>query len=505
MSVAYAPTAGRSVYDEFRAVLALGTNAVQAPTDTRARYDGMRLRAFITDVLGESLWSKQEDICDAVDDHRFVAVRSCHSAGKSHVASRIALAYLHVHPGSIVVTTAPTNRQVKNILWRYINAAAIQAGDRLLGRAKTMEYEISPDWYAIGLKGSDDNPDAFQGFHAENLLLIVDEAAGVSEKIFEVIESILTGQGASCLLIGNPTSMSGTFRDAFGRNRDLWHGIKIAAADTPNFTGEADNPRLIDAAWVERQLRRHGEDSPWVQSRVHAEFPEEGGNTLITISHVEAMAARLAGGPGDDADVHWAERDRWQVGVDVARFGDDESAMTIRRGPAYFGTWAWSKQSTTESVGNIARILAEQGIAREDADVYVDVIGVGGGVADQLREQGYRVVDVNVGARSSDREQWPNLRHELWEQLAARFRDGRIGTAPGIEVDEVAASQLTDIKYGYRSGYTGRMVESKDDARRRGVSSPDRAESLMLAYASLPPNTDGPVGIVMTGRARARW
>src|SRR5690606_34428875 len=222
------------------------------------------------------------------------AVRSCHAAGKSHLGARLALSYVEQNPRSIVVTTAPTSRQVRNVLWRNMRAAYAPHRGKLKGRMLTERYEISADWYALGFKGSDNNSDAVQGFHAENILVVVDEAAGVAESVMEGLEAILTGTGARLLLIGNPTSMSGTFRRAFHEDRHLYNTITINAYDTPNFTtfgitkddmlngtweekvtGPMPYPALIDPVWVERQFQRHGPESSFCVSRIDAEFPTD--------------------------------------------------------------------------------------------------------------------------------------------------------------------------------------------------------------------------------------
>lgn len=481
-----------------------------------ARYEAESLADFIEHELGDQLWDKQREIADALDRHRFVAVKSCHAIGKSFIAARIVLAYLHKHRNSIVVTTAPTNRQVKNILWRYINSVAARNADKLLGRALQMSYEIAPDWYALGFKGSDENSDAFQGFHAEHILLVVDEAAGVPETVFEAADAILTGAGASVLLIGNPTSTSGTFRRAFHQDRELWHTISIDAYATPNFrhdnitrddmvsgawvkkvSDDPPYPAMIDPHWVARQMKRHGPDSAFVTSRIDAKFPDDTGDTLIPLSRLEAVNASAGELP---------EGEPVEVGIDVARFGRDETSIAIRRGPVLVAHESWGKLDTMETAGRAQGVMVEAGLTRDEALVKVDATGVGGGVADRLRELGWRVRDVHNGGKSSDREKWRNLRDEMWWQLRERVEAGRIAPAAGTELDELAMAQLSDIRLKYLSGYTMPTIERKEDAARRGATSPDRAEAIMLCYATLPPEDDDTVpGVVLTGRTKGRF
>jgi phage terminase large subunit len=227
-------------------------------------------------------------------------------------AARVVLAYLETHPHSIVITTAPTSRQVRHILWRNIRTAAanVKNDGVLRGRVLTERYEIAEDWYAIGFKGSDNNSDAMQGYHASEILVVVDEAAGVAESVLEGLNAILTGENVRLLLIGNPTSMSGTFRRAFHEDRELYNLITISAYDTPNFTeygitredilagvwrekvtGPWPYPALVAPPWVEKMVLQFGEDSPFVQSRVDAEFPVDDESVLISLADIDVAVS----------------------------------------------------------------------------------------------------------------------------------------------------------------------------------------------------------------------
>lgn len=431
--------------------------------------------AFMRDWLGADLWAKQIAVADAVRDYRRVAVKSCHGAGKSFLAGRIVLWFLHAYPYSIVITTAPTFNQVQNILWRQIRAAHGSAPRRLLGRCLQTFYEIAPDWYALGFKAEDTAPDRFQGFHAEHALVVIDEAAGVAEPVFEALDAVLTSESARMLLIGNPTNPAGTFYEAFHGARALYHPITIEAADTPNIqAGGVVRPYLITQQWIDDAIEKHGEDSPYVQARVYAQFPSVGDNTLIPLAWIEAAHARTV-----EPTPHPLE-----AGLDVARFGGDENALCLRRGPQIVAEYAWSGLDTMATVGRVRELLAGHG---DVTALKVDVVGVGGGVADRLRELGYPVVDVNVGTAASDGEKWANLRHELWWELRERFREGAIA-GPLLDVTQ---GQLASVRYKYDSRHTHPLIESKDEARKRGVKSPDRAEAVMLAFYRPQPVQDG--------------
>ncbi len=442
--------------------------------DASARAGLQRVRAepaaFITDWIGADLWSKQVEIAEALRAHRRVAVKSCHSSGKSFLAARIVLWFLHAFPSSTVITTAPTANQVENILWRELRAAFASTRRPLLGRCLTTRVEIAPDWFALGFKAADTQPDRFSGFHAEHILVIIDEAAGVAEPVFEAIDALMTSEGARMLLIGNPTSTAGKFYEAFHGSRSIYHTITIAAADTPNIAaGETVRPYLITQRWIDDAITEHGEDSPYVQSRVHAVFPRMGDTTLIPLDWIEAAHHREDEMPETPCE----------AGLDVARMGQDRNALLVRHGGRTVAEYTWGGMDLMQTVGKVRSILTDHpGVMA----LKVDVIGVGSGVFDRLAEEGYPVVPVNVAAASSDPEKYANLRCQLWWELRERFRIGDIAGP----FNETTIGQLASIRYRYDSRHTHPIIESKADARKRGIKSPDQAEALLLAYSHPP-------------------
>jgi hypothetical protein len=437
--------------------------------------------AFIGEWLGADLWSKQIEIAEAVRDHRRVAVKSCHGSGKSFLSARIVIWFLHAYPGSVVITTAPTDNQVVNILWREIGSAYAATRSPVLGRCLTKRYEIAPDWYALGFKAADTAPDRFQGFHAEHALVVIDEAAGVSDTVFEALDAVLTSESARLLLIGNPTNAAGTFYEAFHGARGLYHPITIAAEDTPNIrAGKTVRPYLITQRWIDDAVAKHGPDSDYVRCRVHARFPEADNAALIPLAWIEAADAQRIEMPGAPVE----------AGLDVARGGGDECSLCIRRGYQVLAHHSWSGPDTRDLMATVGRTRHYVEPYRASLTALkVDVVGIGAGVADRLAELGYPVVPVNAGAASSDPEKWQNLRCEMYWTIREMFRNQEIAGP----LDDIAMGQGASVRYRYLSRYPMPVIESKDEAKRRGVASPDRFEALMLAFTN--PSRDGPVGV----------
>jgi len=459
---------------------------------TRNKGIGRRLRrdpvGSIEKLFRVELWSRQREIVRAVSEHPRTAVRSCHGPGKTFLAGNIVLWYLYAHRPSIVLTTAPTWRQVEKLLWKELRASYARAGvlgGNLLPKSPELQL-IHDQWYAAGL--STNQPDRFQGYHEKHILVVVDEAAGVPEDIFEAIQGVLTSEHSRLLLLGNPTSIGGTFHKAF--RSPGYHTIHISAFDTPNFTtfgiteqdfhdntweakiaGPLPNPKLITPAWAYDKFVTWGPDSPAYQARVMGNFPEGADDTLIPLAWVEAAQARwLDAEPGEPVE----------IGCDVARYGSDESVIAIRRGGRVEPLLVYAQKDTMETAGLVKAAHAETGATA----IKVDEIGIGAGVVDRLRELKCPAVGVNVASAPVEPERFTNLRTELWWNLRELLNPNpRANPNPiALPPDDELLADLTNVKY--RLDSRGRMqLESKEEIKKRLGRSPDRGDAVVLAFA----------------------
>lgn len=453
---------------------------------------------WVRDKLGEHLWSKQREIAESVRDNRYTAVQSCHDAGKSFSASRLVAWWLSAHPhgDAFAVTTAPTAPQVSAILWREIRRAHRKGG--LPGY--TTQGAV-PEWKLLdgeligyGRKPADEDQAAFQGIHALYPFIVVDEAGGVPKNLFDAVDALATNENARVLAIGNPDAPASHFAQVC-KPGSGWNVIRIDGLQTPNMTAEAlaglpelsamfeqlglepsdeqvpDSlrPLLLSPLWVAERIHRWGVSSPIFTAKVRGEFPDVGEDVLIPPSLIRAAQERTLP-PGPLA----------VLGVDVARFGSDRTIFCLRRGPVARVIADHSKLATTETTGHVVAAKREHTVH----EVRVDGVGVGGGVVDQLVEQGHDVVDMQAGGAAVDSEHFKNARAEWFWALRERFEDGDIDLDPA---DDELAAQLGSIKYKYTP--RGQIqIESKDDMRKRGLPSPDRADALMLTAAGpVPP------------------
>ena len=415
---------------------------------------------FARDILGVSLWEKQQQIALSVVNNRRTTVRSCHNSGKTFVAACLTLWFVYCFEPSLVITTATTDRQVKKQLWGEIRRLQLSAS--LSGTLRMQELMLSATQQALGFTTSE--AEKFQGWHSPHILIIVDEASGVEEPIFAAIEGCLTGPDPRLLLIGNPNNAVGTFFESFRSELYSEGRFHLQASDVPEW--------LLPASWAEERRLEWGEDSPLYQVRVLGEFPEQGEDSLISLKWAEDAQEREIEPTGTV-----------EIGLDVARFGSDESVACVRRGSCVVGLESWRGADTQASAGRTLHLARRVG-----ADtIRVDDIGVGGGVTDRMvdesRGAALRVQGVNVGEKARDDEKFYNRRSELFWGLRERFKSGDIS----IPKDDVLLSQLTALRYSYTP--RGQIkVESKDDLKKRRPqgakwTSPDRADALMLAFA----------------------
>ena len=414
---------------------------------------------FIEEVLGNPLWDKQKEIVEAVRDHKEVAVRSCHASGKSYVSGRIVHWYLNAYKNSVVITTAPTFRQVKEVLWREIKGSC--SGKKIYPDKAILDtaINISPQHFALGL--STDKPDQFQGFHSPHLMVLIDEASGIDPLIEEAIDGLTPEK---IVRIGQPLSNEGRFADSF-RHPDI-KKMRISAFDCPNVSsGEVVIPGLITAEDVEKFKIRYGEDSDVYRVRVLGEFPSQDADSLISIDDVVNAQNRTVKVPP-----HFEKR----MGVDVARYGDDSSVICVRQMEKVIRKERFYGMDTMQIAGLVLKIAKEEYVKPEN--IFIDVIGVGAGVVDRLRHQGWNVNEVNVANSPQDKENFVNLRAELY---AKNVKDW-LQTADLPQDDDWL--ELASIKYKFNS--SGKLqLEKKEDMKKRGLDSPDVADSLMLTFA----------------------
>ncbi len=439
-------------------------------------------------VLQGFLWSKQREICEAIKNHRLVTVPSCHDVGKSAIAARIIAWWICTNPPDdvFVVTLAPTWRQVRAILWREIGILHRKNG--LIGRTTQLTWLIKDQLVGFGASPADHDPVALQGIHARRVLVVFDEACGVAHSLCTAASSLVANEDSRFLAIGNPDDPASYFA-VVSKPGSGWHTIHIDAFDSPNFTGEPVpdwlRPLLISKTWVEERRKDWGESSPLWRSKVRGQFPEQGADTLISgFMMRRCMNFDIDEYPDDPAGPI-------EIGVDVARKGDDASPIYVRRGRRAHLFDQLRDRSTMVLAQAIKRAILTTGASA----VKIDDNGVGGGVTDRLLEMQElkelpappycTIYGINEGepARTHKAaEKFANLRAELNWHLRTLIHAEDPADACYLPLDEDLYAQATGLKYEMDMRNRIKM-ESKQDMKDRGLPSPDKWDALVLCFA----------------------
>jgi hypothetical protein len=430
-------------------------------------------------------WSAQRAIAESVERHKRTAVRAAHGVGKSYTAAGLAAWWVDTHPDSLVVSSAPSAHQVHGILWHEIRGlhGALKLPGRVLDND---EWKVGARQVAFGrkppdeAKGSDFDPSVFQGYHrAGGVLVILDEAGGLPGWLWEAAENITTTDNSRILAIGNPDNPGSEFARVSRPGAAGWSQLRIAAADSPNFTDE-DVPRSAKAALVTRQwaadmLSKWGADDRHYVSKVLAEFPGDRADQVIPTAALDECFFAEPRGASELLPV--------ALGVDVGG-GSDLTVVRERRGVRAGRRWAVRDNDPEVAARLVVRAVQESGAT----SVNVDANGVGWALCGLVRVGlraaglGAKVNPVMVGEASSQPKVYANLKAEIWwvigrEGSQKREWDLSQMAEPGKVREELLMPRyLEDAKRRI-------LIEPKDDIRARtGGESPDDADALLLAY-----------------------
>ncbi|WP_340701360.1 DEAD/DEAH box helicase family protein [Brevibacillus borstelensis] len=439
--------------------------------------------AFVQDMLKAEPDTWQAEVLRDIAQNRLVSVRSGQGVGKTSLEAWAAIWFLCCRSNPKVICTAPTRQQLHDVLWaeiaKWLESSMVK---NLLKWTKTKIYMIGHEerWFATARTAT--KPENMQGFHEDYMLFIVDEASGVADPIMEAILGTLSGDENKLLMCGNPTRTSGVFYDSHNRDRSRFRTHKVDSRNSKR-TSKENIQMLID---------KYGAESDVVRVRVYGEFPKAEADAFIALELAELAANATVEPIGDTL----------HLGVDVARFGDDETVIAPRIGMKVFPLRCYNKQDTMVTAGwcvKTAKDFLRERPSLRQVRIKVDDTGVGGGVVDRLNEiiqeeglTNWEVIPVNNGAKPSrdEEEHYDNLGTECWAMvrnlLQENFSGHLQGGPNGVELpnDERLITQLTQRKYRMTS--RGKIaLERKEDMKKRGLDSPDRADAVVLAFAEI--------------------
>jgi len=430
------------------------------------------------EVRGFQPWGKQCEMSNALVKDRRVLGFTCNGAGKSTWLAEQVLWFMSTRNNARVVATAGVGAQVRS-LWRKVRGAHAGSRRKLPGAPLMQKWELGPEWVAEGLTA--DAEESLQGYHSwtntpdkvqepgddGGLLAIIDEASGVDAWVFNAMRGYMTTPNTYWAVMGNPNKPGTEFHEASLRGN--WSRFQISAFDVPE--------HILSRDWIEDQRKYWGEDSPQYQVRVLGQFPETGGDFLVfPMSYFEATA-----------EIHPKQHDGFHMGVDVARGNSDRNVIVITFDCRVIYTEAFHSASLMTVVKRVEAVATKYGVPFEN--VHIDVIGLGAGVVDRLREKGKYVDGVDFGG--TPLYDWPTLvgrdakmlnrRAELYWVARQALNEDRASVPEAYRRSIWKEANLIQFEV---MGNGKVKIEPKDKIRKRFEGqSPDFADAWVMTFS----------------------
>lgn len=446
---------------------------------------------FVEDIIRATPDKNQRLILDSIANNQMTSVRSGHGIGKSTVQAWAVIWFLSTRPFPKIPCTAPTQHQLIDILWAEINkwlrSSAGLSKEIIWTKEKIHIRPYSEEWFAVARTAS--NPDALQGFHADDVLYIIDEASGVKDSIFEPVLGALSTPGAKLLMCGNPTQLSGFFYESHHKNRASYSAIHIDGRTSDR----------VSKDFVETIIKMYGEDSDVFRVRVAGEFPKQEDDIFIPLPIVEKSIMtewKMATKP---KKIH--------IGADIARYGDDRTVIGYildEKVEFYKKRQGQDTMKTADDIVELGEMLVKryslQAANDDPIPVKIDDGGVGGGVVDRLRQLKklnpeklwwLEVYPVKFGQKIKHKHYDDSTTYmmSVVKRLLQPY-DEETGLPKPVELilpdDDDLVAQLSGRKY-HLTDRSKLRVESKEAMKKRGRPSPDEADCVLLICLPVRP------------------
>ena len=445
---------------------------------------------FVEDIIGATPDEEQAKILRSVAQNQMTSVRSGHGVGKSTVEAWVVIWFMVTRPFPKIPCTAPTQHQLFDILWaevsKWLRHNKALADEIVWTKEKVYMKGYPEEWFAVARTAS--KPDALQGFHADDVLYIIDEASGVDDSIFEPVLGALSTPGAKLLMCGNPTQLSGFFYESHNKNRASYAAFHI----------DGRKSSRVSQDFVQTIIRMYGEDSDVFRVRVAGDFPLQEDDIFIPLPLVENSIMTEFSPRKKPDSIH--------IGCDVARFGDDRTVIGYKvdeKAEFYKKRQGQDTMKTADDIVMLGEMLVQRYRLSPDADdpipVKVDDGGVGGGVVDRLRQMKrnapeklwwLEIYPVIFGQRIKHKHYHDSTTYmmSVVKKLLQPYDED--GHKKPVELilpdDDDLVAQLSGRKYGLTE--TSKIkVESKDAMKKRGRPSPDEADCVVLLCLPVKP------------------
>ena len=410
----------------------------------------VRLPTFVQEVFDLKLYAWQRRVLSDLDQSGSrVALKAANGSGKTaRCIAPSVLWHALMFPNSVCVTTSGVYRQVKEQMWPTIRSLSTKVAEFGIEINATDLRVRANNSRIVGF--STDDPGRFEGFHADNLLIAIDEAKSVKDEIFQAVERC---QPNRMLVASSPGPNTGEFYRIFTKYGDLYKKHTVTAHDCPH----------IEKTWIEAQIKRWGNDHPFIRSMIYGEFMQTTSEALV-VTYDQYLRCK-------ENPPIW-DRGKPIAGVDFAA-GSDENVVAVKEGNRITRLVCWTERDTMAAVGRFIMEFKKANLRPED--IYCDEGGIGRPMADALADAGWKVNRVQFGGTPQNKEAYDNRGTEIWMETGRQIDRGEII----LPDDEVLMMQLTSRQV--KSSRRGKiMLESKEELANRGINSPDRADAVCL-------------------------
>lgn len=422
---------------------------------------------FSIDILGCMPDDQQAMVLYSILEHPKLSVRSGRGLGKSYTSAILILWFLHTRNNAQIYLTAPSQSMLTAV-WATVSKLHYDSvpmfKDRFELLTTSMKHKKYPThWFCSQQTSRKDKPESMAGKHNINMLYILEEASGIDDEICNIMYDSMTEEENYMFLISNPRKLSGFFYETHCEHTALGKQFKALKLDYRK-------SKWIKPTWEAEKIAQYGYKSNMFRVEVEGEFPEADNEVIIPFDLVEEATLREDFKPDIKKDMIW--------GIDLASTGDRCILVRRRGNYVYDNIDVWQERDMMKTVAHIKRTYDMTPKNDKPDKICIDNIALGEGAFWRLNELGLPVYPADVRISPGD-GYYLNNKSKYWDLCARWFVDEQ----PRIPNDIELKQELSTVR-GYMHPATGkRIVESKDDYKKRFRKSPDKADSLVLTFA----------------------
>lgn len=433
----------------------------------------------VLEYIGEEVRKREGNIQEAMAAIK-LAVASGHGVGKTALVAWLLHWFVSCFPFPQIKVTAGTFAQLTGKTWRELAVWHNMSVQEPFFKWTATRFYLKDEpetWFAEAIPWSAHNSDSFAGTHEYNVLYLFDEGSTIDDVIWEVSEGAMTTQMCLWIVFGNPVRNTGRFKECFTKRRKYWKTFKV----------DSRTARMTNKAQLKVWEEEYGEDSDWFRTRVRGEFPRQSAYQLVSEEWMDRCRTLVV--PGQQIFPI-------RISCDVARFGSDDTTIMVLQGRKALEAHYFHHKNTVQIYTKLVALWNYYRQRHDNVVLFVDDIGVGGGVVDMLGTvNGMRVIGVDAGAGAIDPDKYLNLRMEMWWNAAQAVKAGVDFTALEGKFFDRLKDDMINIEYIQSPSTMVYQLESVKSLKDRGLPSPDYATAFVMSLAYpvpfVPQSTQG--------------